>query len=198
MATSQVEPSALVAPSAVLGDGVRIWHHAQVREGAQLGANVIIGKGAYVGPQVSIGRNSKIQNSALIYEPARIGEGVFIGPGAILTNDRHPRAVNPDLSQKSAAEWEPVGVSIAQGASIGAGAVLVAPVQIGAWAMIAAGSVVVKDVPAHALVAGNPARHIGWVGKHGVRLVEESHELFLCPVSKARYKLHGSIISEVL
>lgn len=198
MATYQIEPSALVAPSAVLGEGVRIWHHAQVRENAELGPNVIVGKGAYIGPKVSIGRNSKIQNSALIYEPARIGEGVFIGPGAILTNDRRPRAVNADLSQKSATDWESVGVSISVGASVGAGAVVIAPVEIGAWAMIAAGSVVVKDVPAYALVAGNPAKHIGWVGKHGARLVEESHGLFQCPVSKANYKLTGSTLSEVL
>ena len=197
MATYQVESSALVAPSAVLGDGVRIWHHAQVREGAELGENVIVGKGAYVGPKVIVGRNSKIQNSALVYEPARLGDGVFIGPGAVLTNDRHPRAVNPDVSQKSATDWQPVGVQIDEGASIGAGAILVAPLHIGAWAMIAAGSVVVKDVPAHALVVGNPARQIGWVGKHGVRLVEESQDSFICPVSNSRYQLNHSTMGEV-
>lgn len=197
MATYQVESSALVAPSAILGEGVRIWHHAQVREGAELGENVIVGKGAYVGPKVIVGRNSKIQNSALVYEPARLGDGVFIGPAAVLTNDRHPRAVNPDVSQKSATDWQPVGVQIDEGASIGAGAILVAPLHIGAWAMIAAGSVVVKDVPAHALVVGNPARQIGWVGKHGVRLVEESQDSFICPVSNSRYQLKHSIMGEV-
>ena len=197
MATYQVESSALVAPSAILGEGVRIWHHAQVREGAELGENVIVGKGAYVGPKVIVGRNSKIQNSALVYEPARLGDGVFIGPAAVLTNDRHPRAVNPDVSQKSATDWQPVGVQIDEGASIGAGAILVAPLHIGAWAMIAAGSVVVKDVPAHALVVGNPARQIGWVGKHGVRLVEESQDSFICPVSNSQYQLKHSIMGEV-
>ena len=197
MATYQVESSALVAPSAILGEGVRIWHHAQVREGAELGENVIVGKGAYVGPKVIVGRNSKIQNSALVYEPARLGDGVFIGPAAVLTNDRHPRAVNPDVSQKSATDWQPVGVQIDEGASIGAGAILVAPLHIGAWAMIAAGSVVVKDVPAHALVVGNPARQIGWVGKHGVRLVEESQDSFVCPVSNSRYQLNRSTMGEV-
>ena len=197
MATYQVESSALVAPSAILGEGVRIWHHAQVREGAELGENVIVGKGAYVGPKVIVGRNSKIQNSALVYEPARLGDGVFIGPAAVLTNDRHPRAVNPDVSQKSATDWQPVGVQIDEGASIGAGAILVAPLHIGAWAMIAAGSVVVKDVPAHALVVGNPARQIGWVGKHGVRLVEQSQDSFICPVSNSRYQLNRSTMGEV-
>jgi acetyltransferase-like isoleucine patch superfamily enzyme len=182
----------------VLGEGVRIWHHAQVREEAELGPNVVVGKGAYIGPKVSIGRNSKIQNSALIYEPARIGEGVFIGPGAILTNDRHPRAVNADLSQKSTADWELVGVFVSEGASVGAGAVVVAPVKVGEWAMIAAGSVVVRDVPAHALMVGNPARQIGWVGKYGVRLAEESNHNFLCPVSSTRYRLDGSTLGEVV
>ena len=197
MATYQVESSALVAPNATLSAGVRIWHHAQVREGVTLGENVIIGKGAYIGPGVTVGSNSKIQNSALIYEPAQIGEGVFIGPGAILTNDRHPRAINPNLTQKSATDWEPVGVHIATGASIGAGAVVVAPVNLGEWSMIAAGSVVVRDVSAHALVAGNPAKQIGWVSKQGVRLIEESKDEFLCPVSKVRYHLHNSVLSEV-
>jgi acetyltransferase-like isoleucine patch superfamily enzyme len=197
MATFQVESSATVALSAVLADGVRIWHHAQVREGAQLGENVIVGKGAYIGPDVVIGKNCKIQNSALLYEPARLGDGVFIGPGVILTNDRYPRAINADLTQKNADDWNPIGVRIDKGASIGAGSVVVAPVQLGAWSMVAAGSVVVKNVPAHALVVGNPARQIGWVGKMGIRLIQESDSSYLCPVSKERYSLDNSQLREV-
>jgi len=197
MATFHVEATAVVAPSAEIGAGAKIWHHAQVREEVLLGENVIVGKGAYIGPKVHVGKNSKIQNSALIYEPASIGEGVFVGPGVILTNDRYPRAVNPDLTQKSAADWEPVGVQIETGASIGAGSVIVAPVRVGAWAMVAAGSVVVKDVPPHALVVGNPAKQIGWVSKRGARLIEETKNSFLCPVSKVRYTLGNSLLSEV-
>jgi len=196
MATFHVEATALVAPSAEIGAGAKIWHHAQVREEVVLGENVIVGKGAYIGPKVHVGKNSKIQNSAFIYEPASIGEGVFVGPGVILTNDRYPRAVNPDLTQKSAADWEPVGVQIETGASIGAGSVIVAPVRVGAWAMVAAGSVVVKDVPPHALVVGNPAKQIGWVSKRGARLIEETKNSFLCPVSKVRYTLENSLLSE--
>ncbi len=106
-----------------------------------------------------------MQNYALVYEPAELADGVFIGPAVVLTNDTYPRAVNPDLSLKSAHDWEPVGVTIGEGASIGARAVCVAPVTIGAWATVAAGAVVTKDVPDHALVVGVPARRVGWVGQ---------------------------------
>jgi UDP-2-acetamido-3-amino-2,3-dideoxy-glucuronate N-acetyltransferase len=112
-----------------------------------------------------------------VYDPAAIGDGVFIGPGAILTNDRLPRAISPTGELKRADDWDPVGVTVETGASIGAGAVCVAPVRIGAWAMVAAGSVVVRDVPDHALVAGNPARQIGWVGRNGRRMTVDGEVL---------------------
>ncbi|WP_019819756.1 acyltransferase, partial [Saccharomonospora saliphila] len=159
-----VADGADVAPTAVLGDGCKIWHQAQVRSDAALGANCVVGRGAYVGTGVRIGANCKIQNHALVYEPAELADGVFIGPAVVLTNDTYPRAVNPDGSLKSASDWDAVGVTIAEGASIGARAVCVAPVRIGAWATVAAGAVVTKDVPEFALVAGVPARRVGWVG----------------------------------
>ena len=130
-----------------------------------LGENCVIGRGAYIGTGVRMGDHCKVQNYALVYEPARLGDGVFIGPAVVLTNDTYPRAVNPDGSLKSADDWEPVGVTIGTAPSIGARAVCVAPVTIGAWAMVAAGAVVTTDVPPHALVAGVPARQIGWVGR---------------------------------
>jgi len=105
-----------------------------VREGARIGDDCIIGRGAYVGAGVVLGNACKIQNYALVYEPARLGEGVFIGPAAVLTNDQFPRSVAPDLSLKGAADWEAVGVTIGDGASIGARAVCVAPVTVGRWA----------------------------------------------------------------
>jgi acetyltransferase-like isoleucine patch superfamily enzyme len=188
--------SADVAPDAVIGDGSSVWHLAQVREGAVLGAGCVIGRGAYIGTGVRLGDNCKVQNYALVYEPAELADGVFIGPAAVLTNDTHPRAVNPDLSLKSASDWEAVGVTIREGAAIGARAVCVAPVTVGAWAMVAAGAVVVDDVPDHALVVGVPARQIGWVSKSGHRLREEGDGTWVCDTSGQRYALQNGCMAE--
>ncbi|MDN5851695.1 MAG: N-acetyltransferase [Actinomycetia bacterium] len=185
--STRVVPSADVAQSAIIGEGSTIWHLAQVREGAMLGRNCIVGRGAYIGTGVRLGDNCKVQNYALIYEPAELADGVFVGPAVVLTNDTFPRAVNPDGSPKSAADWEAVGVVIGRGAAIGARSVCVAPVTIGAWALVAAGSVVTRDVPAFAMVAGVPAKHIGWAGHRGERLKEEADGSWLCSVSGARY-----------
>ncbi|WP_194409722.1 acyltransferase [Microbacterium cremeum] len=188
-----VEASADVADSAQLGDGTRVWHLAQVREDAILGADCIVGRGAYVGPGVVVGDACKIQNHALVYEPALLGDGVFIGPAAVLTNDEFPRAVNPDLTLKSADDWHAVGVTVEDGASIGARAVCIAPVRIGAWALVAAGAVVTKNVPAHALMVGTPARRVGWVGRTGKPLDREG-DVWVCPDSGERYVEVGDAI----
>jgi acetyltransferase-like isoleucine patch superfamily enzyme len=182
-----VQPTADVAGSAELGARTRVWHLAQVREGARLGDDCNIGRGAYIGPGVVLGDACKVQNYALVYEPARLGDGVFIGPGAVLTNDEFPRAANPDLSLKSADDWHAVGVTIERGASIGARAVCIAPLTVGAWALVAAGAVVTKDVPAHALVVGVPARRIGWVGRLGKPLIQQDDGTWRCPESGERY-----------
>lgn len=176
-----------VSPEASVGEGSSVWHYAQVREGASLGENCIIGRGAYIGSGVTMGAGCKVQNYALVYEPAVLGDGVFIGPAVVLTNDHFPRAVNPDLSPKSASDWEPVGVTIEKGAAIGARSVCVAPVTIGAWALVAAGSTVVKDVPPHALVAGVPAKRIGWVGRSGKPLAADPEGGWVCPETGERY-----------
>lgn len=175
-----------VAASAVVGDGSKIWHLAQVREAARLGTGCIIGRGAYVGTGAVLGDHCKVQNYALVYEPAVLGDGVFIGPAAVLTNDHYPRAVNPDLSPKSADDWEPVGVTIGEGASVGARAVCIAPLRIGRWASIAAGAVVTRDVPDFALVVGVPARRVGWVGHAGVPLTADG-ERWRCPATGRTY-----------
>jgi UDP-2-acetamido-3-amino-2,3-dideoxy-glucuronate N-acetyltransferase len=152
-----------------------------------LGANCVVGRGAYVGSGVRVGDNVKIQNLALVYEPAVLESGVFIGPSVVLTNDHYPRAVNPDGSPKSAADWHPVGVTVREGASLGARSVCVAPVTIGRWALVAAGAVVIADVPDFALVVGVPARRIGWAGRAGSPLESLGDGRFRCPVTGELY-----------
>jgi len=183
-----------VDPSAHIGDGASVWHLAQVRDGAHIGEGCVIGRGAYIGSGVQVGPRCKIQNYALVYEPAVLEAGVFIGPGVVLTNDTFPRAVNPDGSAKSAADWEPTGVVVREGAAVGARSVCVAPVTIGRWATVAAGAVVTRDVPDHALVAGVPARQIGWVGRSGVRLAESADGRWLCPASGDVYALVDEVM----
>jgi len=166
-----IADSADVDPRASVGAGSQIWHLAQVREHAQVGAGCVVGRGAYVDAGVVVGDNCKIQNYALVYAPAQLADGVFIGPAAVLTNDRFPRAVNADGSAKSTSDWDPDGVVVEHGASIGAKAVVVAGVVIGRWALVGAGAVVTKDVAPYALVVGSPARRVAWVGRSG-RLLE--------------------------
>ena len=182
-AVADVDQNAIIAAHA------KIWDLARIRSGSSIGSGTIVGRNAYVDTDVVIGKNCKIQNNALLYSPAVIADGVFIGPGAILTNDLNPRAINEDQTLKSATDWQIQRVEVQTGASIGAGAICVAPVVIGSWAMVGAGAVVVKDVPDHALVVGNPAKQIGWVGKSGSKLekVSESKNLYVCPVSKINY-----------
>ncbi len=182
-----IHANAIVEISAKVEESAKVWGWSHIRENAILLDKVVVGEHVYVGPGVVIGKNSKIQNRALIYEPAIIESGVFIGPGAILTNDKFPRAITNDEFQKSAGDWNLVGVTIRKGASIGAGAICVAPVEIGEWAMVAAGSVVTKNVPAFALVAGAPAKRIKWVGKSGVPLNKSKDNEFICPQSNEIY-----------
>jgi acetyltransferase-like isoleucine patch superfamily enzyme len=179
--------SAEIDPRATIGDGSSIWHLAQIREEAKLGRNCVVGRGAYIGTGVELGDNCKIQNYSLIYEPAKLGNGVFVGPAVVFTNDHFPRAINPDGTLKSASDWEPVGVTVLDGASIGARSVCVAPVTIGKWALVAAGAVVTKNVPDYALVAGVPAKRIGWVGEAGQPLKLEG-EFYICPQSGKKYQ----------
>ncbi len=183
----RIQPSAQVDETARVGDGTAVWDLAQIREGARLGVNCVVGRGAYVGPGVLIGDNVKLQNHALVYEPAVLGDGVFVGPAVVFTNDYFPRAVTPDGRLKRGDDWEAVGVVVADGASVGARSVCVAPVRLGRWAMVAAGAVVTRDVPDFALVAGVPARRIGWVGRAGARLVERDGEpgVWECPSTGA-------------
>jgi UDP-2-acetamido-3-amino-2,3-dideoxy-glucuronate N-acetyltransferase len=192
-----VAASADVDDRAVIGDDVKIWHLAQVREHARIGPGSTLGRGAYIGPGVTLGTNCKVQNYALLYEPAVLEDGVFIGPAVVFTNDVYPRAINVDGSLKSADDWTPVGVTVRTGASIGARAVCIAPVTIGEWALVAAGSVVTRDVPAFAIVAGVPARRVGWVGRAGVALVRQPDATYLCPHTGELYQEDDGVLTLV-
>ncbi|MFE4794249.1 acyltransferase [Streptomyces sp. NPDC056708] len=194
----RVQPTAQVDDRAEIGAGSSVWELAQIREGAKLGEGCVVGRGAYVGTGVQIGNNVKLQNYALVYEPAELGDGVFVGPAVVLTNDHNPRSVDPDGRQKRGGDWEAVGVKVAEGASLGARSVCVAPVRIGRWAMVAAGAVVTKDVPDFALVVGVPARQIGWVGRSGVRLTEQAGEpgAWKCPQSGTLYEEKDGVLGE--
>jgi UDP-2-acetamido-3-amino-2,3-dideoxy-glucuronate N-acetyltransferase len=165
--TSLVRPviaaTAVVSEEAIIGPATKVWHFAQIREGAHVGAECNVGKGVYIGAKVVVGDRCKIENNASLFEGLTVEDAVFIGPHVVFTNDRLPRATNPDGTLQTAADWTMGRTTVRRGASIGANAVIVPDIEIGRYAMIGAGSVVTRDVPAHALVVGNPARQIGWI-----------------------------------
>ena len=186
--TTHIHPTALVEEGVSIGENTKVWHGSHLRAGASVGTDVIIGRNVYIGADVKIGSRSKIQNNALIYDPACVGEGVFIGPAVVFTNDHNPRAVTVNGEVKTSADWEATGVQVGNGASIGAGSICVAPVTIGRWAMVGAGSVVTRNVRDYALVVGNPAREIGWVGESGEKLEAENGK-WICRKTKNTYRV---------
>jgi acetyltransferase-like isoleucine patch superfamily enzyme len=178
--TATVHPTAEVDAGATIGEGTRVWHEAQVREGARIGPGCILGKGVYVDRDVTVGARCKVQNRASLYRGLTLEDGVFVGPHAVFANDRFPRAVNPDGSLKSEDDWEVCSTTVRQGASVGAGAVILPGVTIGAWALVAAGAVVTRDVRDHAIVKGNPARFAGWACICGRPLVMSEARAWRC------------------
>jgi acetyltransferase-like isoleucine patch superfamily enzyme len=167
-----IHATADVSMQAVIGEGTKIWHQAQVREGAHIGRNCIIGKGVYIDFNVIIGNNVKIQNGSYVYHGVTLEDGVFLGPGVILTNDRLPRAINPNGSLKTDADWIEGKILVKRGASLGAATVVLPDVNIGVFAMVGAGAVVTKDVSDYGLVMGNPARLVGFVCSCGARITK--------------------------
>jgi acetyltransferase-like isoleucine patch superfamily enzyme len=171
-----IHPSARVHATADLEDDVTVgpdtavWNRVQVRRGARIGAGCIVGRDAYIDEGVVIGDRVKIQNAALVYTGVTVDDGVFIGPNAILTNDRYPRSITLSGELARPEDWAIGPIHLYEGASIGAGAVVVAGNDVGRFATVGAGAVVTRTVPDHALVAGNPARRIGWVCACGHRL----------------------------
>jgi UDP-2-acetamido-3-amino-2,3-dideoxy-glucuronate N-acetyltransferase len=173
-----IDPTARVHASVDVEDGVSVgprtsvWNRAVLRNGASLGAECVIGRDAFIDEGVHLGDRVKVQNGALVYHGVTVGNGVFIGPGAILTNDRFPRAITPTGELARGDDWTVSPIELRDGCSIGAGAVVVAGTKVGRFATVGAGSVVTRDVPDYALVAGNPARRMGWVCACGTRLVD--------------------------
>lgn len=184
-----IHETAEVSSKAIIGIGTSIWHQVQIREGARLGEQCIVGKGAYIDFDVTIGDRCKLQNGVYVYHPAVIGDGVFLGPGVIITNDRIPRAVTEEGRLKEAGDWYPAAVHIGQGASVGAGSVILPGIIVGKWAMIGAGSVVTRDVPDQGLAFGNPARLRGYVCVCGQRLAREQGGSHRCPDCGRNYKI---------
>jgi acetyltransferase-like isoleucine patch superfamily enzyme len=141
-----------------------------VREDVVIGENCILSKDVYIDFGVHIGSNVKVQNGVSVYHGVTIEDGVFVGPNVCFTNDKYPRAINPDGSLKAGADWEVTETLIKYGAALGARSVILAGVTVGKWAMVAAGAVVTRDVPSFGLVIGHPARLRGFVCPCGIRL----------------------------
>jgi UDP-2-acetamido-3-amino-2,3-dideoxy-glucuronate N-acetyltransferase len=169
-ATARIQPTADLESDVSVGPRTSIWDRAQVRAGARIGADCVIGRDAFIDEGVVLGDRVKVQNLALVYHGVTVEDGVFIGPNAILTNDRYPRAITAAGELARADDWTVAPILLRHGASVGAGAVVVAGTTVGRFATIGAGGVVTRDVPDHALVAGSPARVIGWVCACGARL----------------------------
>ena len=170
--TARVHASADLESDVSIGPRTSVWNRAVLRNGASIGAECIIGRDAFIDEGVYLGDRVKVQNGALIYHGVIVGNGVFIGPGAILTNDRYPRAITATGELARGGDWTVSPIELRDGCSIGAGAVVVAGTTIGRFATVGAGAIVTRDVPDFALVAGNPARRLGWVCACGSRLTD--------------------------
>jgi UDP-2-acetamido-3-amino-2,3-dideoxy-glucuronate N-acetyltransferase len=184
-----VHPTAEIPERPAIGAGTRIWHQAQVLDGAVIGENCTLGKGVFVGAGARIGQLVKLGNYANVFG-ATIEDEAFIGPMACILEDSNPRATNLDGTRKGPGDFIPAPATIRRGASIGATAVILPGVVIGRYAMIAAGAIVHKDVPDHAIMAGNPARQVGYACPCGRTLDEH----FGCPCGR-RYSLTGGTLT---
>jgi acetyltransferase-like isoleucine patch superfamily enzyme len=178
-----VHASAEVDATAVIGEGTSIWNEAQVRQRARIGAQCVLSKGVYIDVDVIVGDRVKLENRVSVFKGARLESGVFIGPHSCLLNDKRPRATLPGGAIKADTDWESTGVVVEEGAAVGGGCTVLPGVTIGKHAMVGAGSVVTRDVPAHSLVMGNPAREVGKVCVCGGRLEPDS----TCPVCRRTY-----------
>lgn len=184
-----VHDTAIVEPGAQVGSGTSVWHYAHVRSGARIGRNCMLGKDTYVAEEASLGNRVRVQNGVNIFNGVTLEDEVFVGPAVVFTNDLFPRATNlidPDFRP----------TVVRRGASLGAGSIIVCGVEIGSYAMIGAGAVVINDVPAYACVVGNPAHQIGWSCRCGRSLIAETGDplRFVCSVCQREYRQHDSAL----
>lgn len=185
-----VHDSAIVDEGCDIGDGTKIWHFSHIMPGCKIGKNCNIGQNVVVSPQVVLGSNVKVQNNVSIYTGVVCADDVFLGPSMVFTNVINPRSA---INRKDQYAKTHVG----QGASIGANATIVCGHDIGKYAFIGAGAVVTKNVPDFALVVGNPAKQIGWVGEYGHRLDFNQDGIAICKESKDKYQLVNNKVSKI-
>jgi len=177
-----VHPTAVVDEGCEIGTGTKIWHFSHIMPGCKLGENCNIGQNVVISPEVVLGRNVKVQNNVSLYTGVTCGDDVFLGPSCVFTNVTNPRSAVNRRGQYAKTH-------VGRGASIGANATVVCGHDIGEFAFIGAGAVVTKDVPAYALLVGNPARQLGWMSEYGLRLNFDENGIAICPESKEKYQL---------
>jgi UDP-2-acetamido-3-amino-2,3-dideoxy-glucuronate N-acetyltransferase len=189
MASATIHPSAIVDPGATIGEGSRVWHFAHVCGGAVIGRNCSLGQNVFVGNRVRIGDNVKIQNNVSVYDNVTLEDDVFCGPSMVFTNVYNPRSA---ISRKD----EYRDTVVRRGATLGANCTIVCGVEIGQHAFVGAGAVVNRNVPAFALMLGVPARHAGWMSRHGERLPlgTTGNGLAVCPQTGDRYVLDEGVL----
>jgi UDP-2-acetamido-3-amino-2,3-dideoxy-glucuronate N-acetyltransferase len=182
--------TAIIDDHCQIGDGTRIWHFSHVMSHCTIGDNCNLGQNVVVSPKVILGNNVRVQNNVSIYEGVICEDDVFLGPSMVLTNVINPRSA---VSRKN----EFKTTLIKKGASIGANATIVCGNTIGEYAFIGAGAVVTKDVPAYALIIGNPGRHKGWMSEFGHKLHFDGNNMAVCEESGQQYKLENNSVTRI-
>ena len=185
-----VHPTAVVDDGCEIGTGTKIWHFSHIMPGCKIGHNCNIGQNVVISPDVILGKNVKVQNNVSLYTGVTCGDDVFLGPSCVFTNVINPRSAINRRGQYSKTH-------VGHGASIGANATIVCGHDIGEYAFIGAGAVVTKDVPAYALLVGNPARQMGWMSQYGHRLSFDEKGIAICPESKEKYQLNNGRVAKI-
>ncbi len=182
--------SAVIDSGSEIGEGTKIWHFCHIMGGCTIGENCNLGQNVVISPGVKLGSNVKVQNNVSIYTGVTCSDDVFLGPSMVFTNVNNPRSAVIRRNQY-------VLTNVGKGATIGANATVVCGNNIGEFAFVGAGAVVTKDIPAFALVVGNPSRQIGWMSEYGHRLKFDSNGIAICPESKQEYKLEGNKVKRI-